>query len=683
MDSTIHCTDLELEAARVASETPPLVAFARTPAPAEVAPVVARTIDATLHHDANGYTPVPSAVNHAQLTTPPPPTSIGIGAIVAGKYRIDAKLGEGATAVVWQARDLVLDRDVALKTFAVSNVNGEAARAVVQEAQATSDIASDFIVPVHSACVDERLGVVAIDMKLCVERDANGEKRFSRDLTHYIPRAEPTRDEVLDAARWVEEAAIGVQDAHASIVFHRDLKSANVIVSGVRRRASVLDFGLARAHGIASSKHGTMAVTSARDDRQLFHAGTPVNMAPEQARGLPRLDPANNENDRRALVAIDVYGLGSILYELLAGSAPHDAAEDTTLWMTLGRAQANEVDFAILAKRKVPARLVAIVRRALATNPWDRYPSAAALADTLRAFRENRPFAEEKNRFDVRALLAMRRHRGLVASIAMSLAVFGAAFGASTYELTQTKKATEAARAEIAQAQAALSERQNHINELQSNIQQLGSDQKKAEAEAADFAKRAGTATTEKEREEARAKQAEAQVRAKAAAAKKQAEENEQARLQSEIAHANTMAAVKGEHASEIERMKQDHAAALARANQAHADEVARLRAAQAQELQNLVARHNSALAERDAAHRQALAAQDAAARQALAQRDAALQQALADRDREAAQHRAAIQAKDQQLQAKDQQIASLRRELEAKNQLAQQARNAPPLVRR
>ncbi|MBS2017070.1 MAG: protein kinase [Deltaproteobacteria bacterium] len=667
MSTTIHYSDLDLEAARVASATPPPVAVARTPAPPECTPCPAAYVAPTV--DDRALAPCPP---HAPTTTP----SIGVGVIVAGKYRIDAKLGEGATAVVWQARDLVLERDVALKTFAVRDVNGEAAQAVVQEAQATSDIGSDFIVPVHSACVDARLGIVAIDMKLCVERDANGQKHFGRDLSHYIPTAAPTRAQILDAARWVEEAAIGVQDAHANIVFHRDLKAANVLVSGVRRRAAVLDFGLARAHGIASSKRSTMAVTSARENRQLFHAGTPVNMAPEQARGLPRLDPANVDDDRRVLVAIDVYGLGSILYELLAGFAPHDYADDNTLWMTLARAQKNDVDFGVLAKRKVPGRLVAILRRALATNPWDRYASAAALADALRAFQENRPFAEEKSRFDVRALLAMRRHRGLVASIMMSLAVVGAAFGASTYELVQTRKATQAARAEISAAQAALVERQSHIDELQGNIQQLGLDQKKAEAEAADFAKLAGTATTEKEREEARAKLAEAQVRAKAAAAKKQAEENEQARLQSEIAHANAIAAVKGEHVAEVERMRQEHAAALARANKAHTDDVERLRATQAQELQGLAARQNAELAARDAAHRQAMAEREAASKQALAQREAALAQALADRDRDAARYKATLQAKDAE-------IARLREELAAKRAPVLQAQNVPPLVRR
>lgn len=668
--STIQCTDLEVEAARVLSATPPFVATAVTPAPSAVAEpqraFVAPTVDDT---------PRPQPV------LPSASTSIGIGTVVAGKYRIDARLGDGATAVVWQARDLVLERDIALKTFAVSNVNGDAARAVVQEAQATSDIGSDYIVPVHSACVDERLGVVAIDMKLCVERDASGEKHFGRDLTHYIPSDAPTRAQALEAARWVEEAALGVQDAHANIVFHRDLKSANVLVSGVRRRAAVLDFGLARAHGIASSKRATMAVASAQQGQQLFHAGTPVNMAPEQARGLPRLDPANDESHRRMLVAIDVYGLGSVLYELLAGHAPHDSADDTTLWMVLARAQANEVDFGVLAKRKVPSRLVAIVRRALSTNPWDRYASAAALADALHAFRENRPFAEEKNRFDVRALLSMRRHRGLVASIMMSLAVFGAAFGASTYELEKTKKATVSARAEIAQAQAELSERQNQINSLQGNIQTLGDEQKKAEAEAADFAKRAGSATSEKAREEARAKQAEAQVRAQQAAAKKQAEENQQAALQSEIAHANTIAGMKGEQASEIARMQQAHAAALASANKEHADDVARLRATQAQELQALRARQERDLADRDAAHRRAMEERDAAAKQALAQREAALaqaltarDQALAARDRDAAQYKATIQSKDQQ-------IAELRQELAAKRQ--QQVPTTPPLTRR
>ncbi len=643
MRATVGCSDTELEAFRAASATPPPNAVALTPAPIYV---VAKTVDDTLPLDTRAPTPLPPSI--APVTpappTPAPPTpapgSIGIGTIVAGKYRIDARIGDGATAVVWQARDLVLERDVALKTFAVANVHGDAARAVVQEAQATSDIGSDFIVPVHSACVDERLGVVAIDMKLCVERDANGQKYFARDLTHYICKDKPTRAQILDAARWVEEAAIGVQDAHASIVFHRDLKCANVVVSGVRRRASVLDFGLARAHGIAANKRGTMAFTTAQHDK-LFHAGTPVNMAPEQARGLPRLDPANVEADRRTLVAIDVYGLGSILYELLAGRAPHDYEEDTTLWLTFLRAQKNEVDFDVLAKRKVPSRLLAILRRALASNPLERYPTAGALADALRAFRENRPFVEDKNRFHVRALLAMRRRRGLVASIVMSLGIFGTALGASAYELYDAEKATQAAHAEIARAQAALDDRQKQIAKLQEDIDELGDDQKRAEAEAADYAKRAESAATEKEREEARAKQAEALLRAKTAASKKEAEQHEQARLQAAAAHASEMMRLKGQQASEVAALNQNHAAALAQANKAHSDEVARLRAQQAQELQNLQAQHANA----------------------LAQRDAAYQRALAERD---AQYRATIQRKDAQ-------IASLQREL------AMRVKPAPP----
>ena len=673
MGTTIGCSNYEIELARAASATPP-PAVALTPAPVHF---VAPTINDTLPLGTRTPTPIPPSI--APVTpVPATPVSngvIGVGTVVAGKYRIDARLGDGATAIVWQARDLVLERDVALKTFAVSNVHGEAARAVVQEAQATSDIGSDFIVPVHSACVDERLGVVAIDMKLCVERDANGQRYFARDLTHYMSKERPTRARILDAARWVEEAALGVQDAHASLVFHRDLKCANVVVSGVRLRASVLDFGLARAHGIASSKRGTMAAAAAGQKDKLFHAGTPVNMAPEQAHGLPRLDPANVEADRRTLVAIDVYGLGSILYELLAGRAPHDRDEDTMLWMTFARAQKNEVDFDVLAKRKVPSRLLKILRRALATNPSDRYPTAGALADAFRAFRENRPFADEKNRFDVRALLAMRRHRGLVASIVLSLGIFGAAFGASAYELHGAEKATQAAHAEIAKAQAALDDRQKKIDELQDDIAELGEEQKRAEADAAGFAKRAGEATTDKEREEARAKQAEAQVRAKNAAAKKQAEENEQARLQAEASHASEMMRLKGQQASEVATLNQNHAAAMANANKGHADDVARLRATQAQELANLRAQHANTLNERDAAHRRALADRDAAASRALAERDAQYRQALAERD-------AAYRQLQGTIAAKDQEIARLRQEL-AKKQTTPQERVPGPIIRR
>src|SRR5687767_8097673 len=133
MGTTITCTDYELEAARAASATPPPVA-AVTPAPGPflAAPVpearivpqpiafVARTIDDTLRlgeggvpsngFGANALTPVPHSPHHVQRTTSSRSASlcespIGIGAIVAGKYRIDAKLGDGATAVVWQARD--------------------------------------------------------------------------------------------------------------------------------------------------------------------------------------------------------------------------------------------------------------------------------------------------------------------------------------------------------------------------------------------------------------------------------------------------------------------------------------------------------------------------------------------------------------------------------------------------
>jgi hypothetical protein len=300
------------------------------------------------------------------------------------RYAPSVRLDGGASAAVWQAYDRKLGRNVAIKLFHA----GRAHAAALAEARAACDVISDHVVRVLDVHAGDRPYIV---MELVGEHDpVRGEQVPGASAAVVRPRS------VDEAVRWVRDCARGVHDAHLRDVFHRDLKPANVLVTPVSRRARIGDFGLA-----------------ASESRL---AGTPEYMAPEQA--IPR----RVARERNALVAIDVWGLGALAYDLIGGRAP---------WAAAGR-EGEGIDAWERAARgspppplpDAPPRLRRVIEKAMAIDPSARYATAGALGDELDAYLAQRPTSLDRSRV-LRAALFCRRNPQLSLTAAAATVLAG------------------------------------------------------------------------------------------------------------------------------------------------------------------------------------------------------------------------------------------------------------------
>ena len=226
----------------------------------------------------------------------------------------------------------------------------------------------------------------------------------------------------------IEQAARAAHHAHGRGVLHRDLKPANILVTP-EGRARVADFGL------AGSAHTDAA--TARLTQSGVVIGTPAYMPPEQAqaRGL----------DARA----DVYALGASLYEALVGETPF--AGDS-MFQILARVLREEVTPPRRRDSRVPADLDTIVCKCLEKDPAQRYPTAEALANDLRAFLDARPIAARPLSRLARGRRWARRHRAVVTVAAVGVAALLVVGGGLSWRVLST--GARAARAEQAAAEA-------------------------------------------------------------------------------------------------------------------------------------------------------------------------------------------------------------------------------------
>jgi serine/threonine protein kinase/outer membrane protein assembly factor BamB len=253
--------------------------------------------------------------------------------------------------VVFKARQVGLERLVALKTLLAAGQADEEERARFRtEAEAIARLSHPHVVQVYE--VGEHRGRPFLALELC----SGGSLAARLDGTPWPDRR---------AAELVEALAGAVEAAHRAGVVHRDLKPANVLLAE-GGTPKVTDFGLAKRLDVREGLTATGAVV-----------GTPSYMAPEQALGRKDVGPA-----------CDVYALGAVLYELLTGRPPFKAA--TTL-ETLHQVVEAEPAPPRLLNPALPRDLETVVLKCLCKDPVRRYPSAAALADDLRAFLDGRP----------------------------------------------------------------------------------------------------------------------------------------------------------------------------------------------------------------------------------------------------------------------------------------------------
>jgi WD40 repeat protein len=303
-------------------------------------------------------------------------------------YEILEFLAHGGMGVVYRAHQHSLKRDVALKMLRGSaRASADDIRRLREEAEHAAALEHANIVPIYE--VGDFQGLPYFSMGLV----------RGGSLARLPPRL---ADDPRRVARLLVLIARTVHHAHQRGVLHRDLKPANILLAQASEdRAAkalapapipmVTDFGLAQLIGVASESL----------------AGTPSYMAPEQAAG-----------EKRLTVAVDVYGLGAILYELLTGRPP---ILGTTISDTLHRIRTEPPRPPHEFWPKVPRDLEAICLKCLEKDPARRYDSAADLARDLERFLDHRPVRARRRSLLSAAGLWIRRQPVLAALLATLL----------------------------------------------------------------------------------------------------------------------------------------------------------------------------------------------------------------------------------------------------------------------
>jgi serine/threonine protein kinase len=292
--------------------------------------------------------------------------------VFAESYEIEREIGRGGSSTVYLARDLKHDRCVALKVLHPEFGCAVAADAFLREVQTTAQLQHPHI------------------LTLLDSGEVDGLLYF---VTPYV-EGETLRERLMwekqlpveDAVQICREVADALAYAHSQGMVHRDIKPENILLSG--DHAVVADFGLARSVGGVGEDLGDGTATVA--------VGTPAYMSPEQAAG-------NADVDGRS----DIYSLGCVLYEMLAGHSPFSGASPETV---LKLQQTAEVQPITDHRPGLPAEVVGVLERALAKTPADRFARAQDMLAML-------PFPSDIRPALVRSVAPVSERRWLVAPV--------------------------------------------------------------------------------------------------------------------------------------------------------------------------------------------------------------------------------------------------------------------------
>ncbi len=272
---------------------------------------------------------------------------------VGTQYLVDTEIGRGGMAVVYRATDLRLHRRVAIKVLPPELAfNADVRERFLREAQTAAQLAHPSIVPIYT--VDEREGIVYFVMAL-----VDGESLAQR-------LARESRLPVSEARRILGVVADALAYAHSQGVVHRDVKPDNIMLDSATGRPMVTDFGIARA----AQGDTRLTVTGVA-------IGTPAYMSPEQALGERDLDGRS-----------DIYSLGVIGYQMLAGETPFKASNTPAMLVK----HVSETPRPLATMRHdLPPALGHAIGRALEKKPENRWPDASAFRDAINDTREPPP----------------------------------------------------------------------------------------------------------------------------------------------------------------------------------------------------------------------------------------------------------------------------------------------------
>ncbi len=262
------------------------------------------------------------------------------------EFSVGDLLGEGGFAAVFRVREKAANRDVAVKVLDLGQTPSPAlAERFVREARTSAQLEHPHIVPIY------KVGGYKNQVLYIVMRCLDGPS-----LRHLLETQQ--RLSVRDAARIARQVADALGHAHQHGVVHRDVKPDNILLDHTGH-VLVTDFGIAKAAQEA-------AVSQLTTEGMVV--GTPHYMSPEQATG-ERVDARS-----------DIYSLGIVLYQMLAGAPPFDGESAQSILMK--QATATPVPIREL-RREVPAALAAVVERTLAKDPAERFQTAEELSRAL------------------------------------------------------------------------------------------------------------------------------------------------------------------------------------------------------------------------------------------------------------------------------------------------------------
>ena len=352
---------------------------------------------------------------------------------------------KGGLGDIYRARDIELSREVALKRIRLKySSESRVRRRFLREARLTARLNHPGVVPIHGLIWDRQ------GQPWYVMRFVEGKTlALAIDEYHKSLQTGNRLDDQTLVFRKLLARFVAVCDtiafAHSRDVVHRDLKPSNVIL-GEYGETIVLDWGLATSAfaGPDDPTSPQPKPPTAEEGEPVTHAGqvlgTPAFMSPEQAKGLPAMNrPAS-----------DIYGLGAILYTILAGRAPFQPEG----WASL-REKIVQGDYPSPREIKadLPRALEAIRRKAMALEPADRYDTAGALARDVERWSADEPVSAWREPWTRRARSWTRKHRTALATTASAAIVAALLLGTiAGFRISERRKTDALARSMLGQS---------------------------------------------------------------------------------------------------------------------------------------------------------------------------------------------------------------------------------------